>query len=77
MQDNTITIAESFTNFYNSFIDQLPGIGIGVLIIVLGFLLAKWIGQFARKRINARTHDPLMSKFLGQAIKYVLVIFAL
>lgn len=77
MQDNTITIAESFTNFYNSVIDQLPGIGIGVLIIALGFLLAKWIGQFARKRINARTHDPLMSKFLGQAIKYVLIIFAI
>lgn len=77
MQDQTITIAESFTNFYNSFIDQLPGIGIGVLIVALGFLLAKWIGQFARKRINAKTHDPLMSKFLGQAIKYVLVIFAI
>lgn len=77
MQDQTITIAESFNNFYNSFIDQLPGIGIGVLIVALGFLLAKWIGQFARKRINAKTHDPLMSKFLGQAIKYVLVIFAI
>ena len=77
MQDKTITIAESFTNFYNSFIDQLPGIGIGVLIVSLGFLLAKWIGQFARKRINAKPHDPLMSKFLGQAIKYVLVIFAI
>lgn len=77
MQDQTITIAESFTNFYNSFIDQLPGIGIGVLIVALGFLLAKWIGQFARKRSNAKTHDPLMSKFFGQAIKYVLVIFAI
>ncbi len=74
MQNDTITITESFTNFYYSFIHQLPGIGIGVLIVVLGSLIAKWIGQFARKRISAKTHDPLMSKFLGQAIKYVLII---
>ena len=77
MQDNTITISESFINFYNNLINQLPGIGIGIFIVVLGFLIAKWIGQFARKRIDARTHDPLMSKFLGQAIRYILVIFVI
>jgi len=77
MQYDTKTVTESFINFYNNFIDQLPGIGVGILIVVLGSLIAKWIGQFARKRISARTHDPLMSKFLGQAIKYVLIIFAI
>lgn len=77
MQENTKTITESFTNFYNDFIDQLPGIGIGILIVILGFLIAKWIGQFASRRISAKTHDPLMSKFLGQAIKYILVVFAI
>jgi small-conductance mechanosensitive channel len=77
MQDNTITISDAFLNFYNNLINQLPGIGIGILIVALGFLIAKWIGQFARKRIDARTHDPLMSKFLGQAIRYILVIFVI
>ncbi|TDU40057.1 mechanosensitive ion channel-like protein [Gelidibacter sediminis] len=77
MQYDTKTVTESFINFYNNFIDQLPGIGVGVLIVVLGSLIAGWIGQFARRRISDRTHDPLMSKFLGQAIKYVLIIFAI
>ena len=77
MQNETITLSESFANFYNSVINQLPGIGIGILIVVLGSLIAKWIGQFARKRISAKTHDPLMSKFLGQAIKYVMIIFVI
>lgn len=77
MKDNTLTVTESFTSFYNSLIEQLPGIGIGVLIVALGFLIAKWVGEFARTRINAKTQDPLMSKFLGQAIKYVLAIFAI
>lgn len=77
MQAQTKTLSESFIEFYNGFIAQLPGIGIGVLIVVLGILIAKWIGQFARKRISAKTHDPLMSRFLGQAIKNVLIIIAI
>ncbi|MBJ7882853.1 mechanosensitive ion channel family protein [Gelidibacter salicanalis] len=77
MQYDTKTVSESFLNFYNNLIDQLPGIGVGILIVILGSLIAKWIGQFTRKRISARTHDPLMSKFLGQAIKYLLIIFVI
>lgn len=77
MQAQTKTLSESFIEFYNGFIAQLPGIGIGVLIVVLGILIAKWIGQFARRRISAKTHDPLMSRFLGQAIKNVLIIIAI
>lgn len=67
-------ISDSLNSFYNSFIDQLPGMAIAVLIVVLGFLIASWIGQFTRRRISARTQDPLMSKFLGKAIKYILII---
>lgn len=75
-QSNT-SISESLSSFYDQFIAQLPGIGIGVLIIILGLLLGSWIGQFARKRISARTEDPLMSRFLGQAIKYTLIVIAI
>ena len=59
----TNTLSESFNNFYNNFIDQLPGIGIGVLIIILGLLLGAWIGNFAKRRISQQTQDPLMSRF--------------
>jgi small-conductance mechanosensitive channel len=40
-------------------------------------LISSWIGRFARKRISRKTSDPLMSKFLGQAIKYTLIIIAI
>ena len=75
-QDTTTTISESITSFYNDFIAQLPGIGIGILIVILGLLLGSWIGSFVKRKLAARTGDPLMSKFLGQAIKYVSVIIA-
>lgn len=76
MQEQTKTVSESFIEFYNDIISQLPGIGIGLLIIVLGILIATGIGRFTSRRISRKTQDPLMSRFLGQAIKYILVIIA-
>ncbi|MGB6153357.1 MAG: mechanosensitive ion channel family protein [Pricia sp.] len=74
---NDITITESLTSFYDRFIEQLPGIGMGLLIIVLGLLIGSWVGAFARKRLVAKTEDPLMSRFLGKAIKYTLIVIAI
>ena len=71
------SISESFQDFYYSFIDQLPNLGMGLLIIILGVLLGSWIGNFARSRISRRTNDPLMSKFLGKSIRIVLIIIAI
>lgn len=77
MQEQTNTVTDSFIDFYNNLIAQLPGIGLGILIVILGFLIASWLGQFTSRRISRKTHDPLMSRFLGQAIKYVLIIITI
>ncbi|MGB3607481.1 mechanosensitive ion channel family protein, partial [Psychroserpens sp.] len=77
MNDQVTSVNDSFLNFYDSMIDQLPKIGLAILIIVLGILLASWIGRFARRRISAQTEDPLMSRFLGQSIKYILIIISI
>lgn len=77
MQENSTTITESISVFYNQLIHQLPGIGIGILIIVFGLLLGSFIGNLVKKRLSAKTRDPLMSTFLGKAIKYIFVIIAI
>ena len=71
------TLADSFQEFYNNFIDQLPGIGLGLLIIILGVLIGIWMGRFFTRRISARTSDPLMSRFLGKAIRFLVIITAI
>ena len=71
------TLAGSFQEFYNNFIDQLPGIGLGLLIIILGVLIGIWMGRFFTRRISARTSDPLMSRFLGKAIRFLVIITAI
>lgn len=75
---NQITsVDESFKDFYYGFIEQLPQIGMGLLIIILGVLIGIWVGRFVRARISARTKDPLMSAFLGKTIRIVFVVIAI
>lgn len=69
-------MSESINSFYNSFLEQVPGIIIGVLIITLGVLVGSWIGGFLQRRLSNRTGDPLMSRFLGKAFKYILITIA-
>lgn len=82
MQENTISnqvtsVNESFQEFYYNLIEQLPHIGLGLFIIILGVLIGVWVGRFVRNRISARTKDPLMSAFLGKTIKILFVVIAI
>lgn len=72
----TTTVTEAFQQFYDNIIEQLPLIGLGLFIIILGVLLGTWIGNFAKTRIANKTKDPLMSKFLGKSIRLLLIIIA-
>lgn len=40
MIQNSATVSDTFSTFIDNFINQLPGIGLGLLIIVLGILIA-------------------------------------
>lgn len=73
----TTTVTESFEDFYDNLIEELPLIGMGLLIIILGVLIGTWIGNFARTRIAKRTQDPLMSKFLGKSIRLLIITISI
>ncbi|WP_124980440.1 mechanosensitive ion channel family protein [Nonlabens xiamenensis] len=70
----TDEITEATTSFYEEFVEFLPRLGLGLAIIILGVLLAGLIGRFATARVSRRTQDPLMSRFLGKAIRFVLIV---
>ncbi|MFB0946253.1 MAG: hypothetical protein QMB24_08925 [Spirosomataceae bacterium] len=77
MQKTYTTFTESLTKFYRHFVEQLPGIALAIIIIVLGILIASWIGRFSRRKIKSKTSDPLMSNFLSKSIKYTLIIISI
>jgi small-conductance mechanosensitive channel len=76
--DFTNEVKESVLNFYDSFIEFLPRLGLGLAIIILGVLVASALGRFTTNRVSQRTNDPLMSRFLGKGIRFVgIIIFVM
>lgn len=71
------TITESIAGYYEKFLALLPRIALGILVIVAGVLIANFLTSIYRKRILKRAEDPLMARFLAQAIKIILVIIAI
>ncbi len=65
---------DALTNFYYNFIEFLPRLGLGLAIIILGVLIAGALGRFTTARVRSSTKDPLMSRFLGKAIRFVGII---
>ena len=60
--------------YYHTFLKLLPRIGLAILVLVTGILLANWITSLIRKKISSKSHDSLMSSFLAKTIKLVLII---
>jgi small-conductance mechanosensitive channel len=67
-------ITSALSAYYERFIEILPRLVLGIIIIILGFLIAGYIGRFATRRLRVRTNDPLMSKFLGRSIRFVAIL---
>lgn len=78
IQNNAVeTISDSLNRYYNELLKVLPRIALGILIIVIGFLIATWITNVYKRRIEKKAEDPLMSRFLAQAIRIILIIIAI
>lgn len=77
MQSPTETIQQSLNLYYEKFLQVLPRIALAVLVIVLGVLLAQMLTNFYKRRFQQKSEDPLMAKFLAQAIKIILIIIAI
>lgn len=71
------TISDSVETYYQNFLEILPRIALGIFIIVVGFLIAQFITNIYKRRILKKAEDPLMARFLAQAIKTVLVIITI
>jgi len=60
--------------YYHSFLKTIPRIGLAVLILIIGILIADWLTSIFKKRIKGKSYDPLMTAFLAKVIKLVLII---
>lgn len=77
MQSITEIIEQSLNLYYHRFLQILPRIALAILVIILGVLLAQLLTSFYKRRFQQKSEDPLMAKFLAQAIKIILIIMAI
>ncbi|RFN58083.1 mechanosensitive ion channel family protein [Marixanthomonas ophiurae] len=73
----TDTITTAIKNYYDHFLTILPRIALGIFIVVAGILIAQLITNVFKKRILKKAEDPLMARFLAQALKIILSLIAI
>ena len=61
-------------NYYVAFLKAIPRIGLAILILIIGIIVASWLTNVVRKKLSGKSQDQLMSSFLAKAIKLVLLI---
>lgn len=67
-------ILERLSKYYHSFLKLLPRLAMAILVLIIGIIVANWLSSVIRKKIRGKSHDPLMSGFLGKTIKLVFFI---
>lgn len=77
LQSPTETIQNSLESYYEEFLKVLPRVALAILVIILGVLLAQLLTNFYKKRFQKKSEDPLMSRFLAQAVKIIFIIIAI
>lgn len=71
------TIQTSFEKYYEEFLKVLPRLALALLVVILGILLAQVLTNVYKRRFQQKSEDPLMSRFLAQAVKIIFVIVAI
>ncbi len=77
LQSPTQTIQNSLETYYDEFLKVLPRVALAILVIILGVLLAQLLTNFYKKQFQKKSEDPLMSRFLAQAVKIIFIIIAI
>ncbi len=69
-------LTDALEGYYNAFITILPRIALGIFVIIAGVLIARFLTNIYKRKILKKSEDPLMARFLAQAIKLVLTVIA-
>lgn len=77
MNQSLSTIEASLQKHWQEFISQVPNIILAILIIIIGFLISRFISRLFRKTIARRTQDVLMTNFLTKTLRLGLILFAI
>ncbi len=67
-------IIKKLHEYYRAFLQSIPRIGLAILIIIIGIIIAGWLTGIFKKRVIKHSQDALMGDFLAKAVKLILII---
>ncbi len=70
-------IETSIIELWNSFLFHVPQIILGLFILVLAFMISRWLSNLFKNRISRRMEDPLLSTFLSRVLRIILVVLGI
>lgn len=73
--------SNAFTNalahYWIAFITLLPQLLTGVIIIIVGMLLSRIVGNIVQQKLVKKAKDPLTARFLTKALRFIFSICVL
>lgn len=67
-------LLDTLENYWNNFIELVPRIALGILVVVAGILIAGWVSRIFRSKVLRRANDPLMGQFIANTLKALLIV---
>lgn len=69
-------IKKSVVEYWAAFLQQVPRLLLGLVILILAIIISRWIGGLFQRRLKTRLEDPLLSNFLSKILRMVLIILS-
>lgn len=69
-------IKQSVVEYWAAFLQQVPRLLLGLVILILAIIISRWIGGLFQRRLKTRLEDPLLSNFLSKILRMVLIILS-
>lgn len=68
-------LAIKFEQYWETFLDKTPQIVFALLILIIFYFAGHLLKLIYKKKIAIRWKDSIISNFIGQAIKFLFVLF--
>ncbi len=70
-------VADAVHDYWQIFLDYVPLIGLGLIVLILSFLIAGWVSIIMKRNLSKRMDDPLLARFLSRVTKIALILVGL
>ena len=74
MKDSGTLIIDQLTSWYNSFMKMLPNLGIAILVLIVAYIVSKYVDKGIRKLLKSRVSQASVRRLAGKGVAIVVVL---